>query len=123
MCGTTPRRSPRLTNSSKGLDPVQAAVAAAASGTFGPTGRKPLVSADCSYLKTFLIMLYSHLCVALLCINVIFDLVIYGLPAYFLLLPFSKRAFRKYMTALTNYTTPIVFNLPMILSGTKVRMV
>jgi hypothetical protein len=84
-------------------------------------GRKPLVGDNVGFVKTFLIMAYSHLCVTLLCINVIFDLVVYGVPAYVFILPFSKSLFRTYMTHLINYTTPIVFNLPMILSGTKLH--
>ena len=98
-----------------------AGAAAAKGGTFGSMGRKPLVGENVGYVKTALVMAYSHLCVTLLCVNVIFDLVIYGLPAYIFLLPLSKSLFRRYMTALINYTTPIVFNLPMILSGTTLH--
>jgi len=121
MCSTTttPRRSPRLAKTAPTSNVAQ--IHAAAKGTYGPTGRRPLVSEDCGYLRTFLVMVYSHLCVGMLCINVIFDLVVYGLPAYLFLYPFHKGLFRRYMTALTNYTTPIVFNLPMILSGTKLH--
>ncbi|GMH58140.1 hypothetical protein TL16_g02547 [Triparma laevis f. inornata] len=130
------RRSPRLakkeqstpTTSKSRPNPPQshsvasaAGAAAAKGGTFDSTGRKPLVGENVGFVKTALVMTYSHLCVTLLCVNVIFDLVIYGLPAYIFLLPLSKSLFRKYMTGLINYTTPIVFNLPMILSGTKLH--
>jgi hypothetical protein len=53
----------------------------------------------------------------MLVINVLFDLLVYGIPGYVLQLV-SPSVFRSYMTALINYTTPIVFNQPMILSGT-----
>jgi len=53
----------------------------------------------------------------MLVINVLFDLLVYGIPGYILQLV-SKSVFRQYMAGLINYTTPIVFNLPMILSGT-----
>jgi len=82
--------------------------------------RKPLVE-GAGVVKTFLTMLFAHLGVCLLCINVLFDLFILGIPAY--LISFvSMKYFRAYMTALINFTTPIVFNLPMNWSGTKVYM-
>lgn len=94
-----------------------AALLALDNASLGPL-RKPLVGAGSGLIKTVLVMAYSHAALCALCVNVAFDLIIYGLPAYVLLLPFSKRIFRLYMGGLINYTTPIVFNLPMILSGT-----
>ncbi|GMH70283.1 hypothetical protein TrRE_jg10717 [Triparma retinervis] len=83
-----------------------------------PMERKPLVAAGAGFVKTVLVMAFSHASLCALCVNVAFDLILWGLPAYILLLPLSKRTFRRYMGGLINYTTPIVFNLPMVLSGT-----
>ena len=57
--------------------------------------RKPLVE-GAGVVKTFLTMLLAHLGVCLLCINVLFDLFILGIPAY--LISFvSMKYFRKYI--------------------------
>ena len=67
-------------------------------------------------------MLYSHLSVTILCINVTFDLVLLGLPIYALhavgLLP--MKLYLAATTLIINWTTPIVFAMPLVLSGSKV---
>ena len=110
-----------LRSSTKLKSEMVANGAAVSSSSYKQYARRPLVSSSCGYVKTFFVMLYSHLCVTMLCINVAFDLFVLGLPAYLVLYPVSKSLFRKYMTALINYTTPIVVNLPMILSGSTLH--
>ncbi len=89
--------------------------------------RRPMVyvssTKEAGYLQTIAVMIFAHFCVTALCLNVAFDLFVLGLPGYALLLipKYGLRMFRSYMTMLTNYTTPIVFNLPMIISGTKLH--
>jgi 1-acyl-sn-glycerol-3-phosphate acyltransferase len=80
--------------------------------------RKPLVP-NTGPIATILIMSFSHFCVTLLCLNVLFDLFILGIPGYALSI-FSPKLFRRYMTSLINWTTPIVFAAPMLWSGTGV---
>ena len=66
------------------------------------------------------VMIYSHFSVALLCLNVLFDLVVFGLPTFLLyaigLLP--STLYLKMTTMIINYTTPIVMFMPMMFSGT-----
>jgi len=72
-------------------------------------------------VKTLLVMIYCHFSVTLLCLNVALDLVVFGLPVYILyaigLLP--QTLYLKITTAIINFTTPIVFFMPMVCSGTK----
>ena len=72
--------------------------------------------------KDVLVMLYSHFSVALLCLNVMFDLLVFGLPVFLLnaigLLP--NKACLAITTRILNWTTPTVFTMPMLLSGSTV---
>jgi len=81
--------------------------------------RKPLV-ANAGVVKTVLVMLFSHLSIGLLCVNVMFDLFVLGAPAYLVKWFASTSLFRNYMTVLIDWTTPIVFNLPFCWSGTTI---
>ena len=71
-------------------------------------------------LKTLVVMTFCHFSVALLCLNVLFDLVVFGLPTFILyaigLLP--STLYLKMTTMIINYTTPIVMFMPMMFSGT-----
>ncbi|EJK77217.1 hypothetical protein THAOC_00965, partial [Thalassiosira oceanica] len=64
---------------------------------------------------------YSHLCIALLCLNVTFDLLVFGMPIFILrtcrVIP--NKVFLSLTTALINWTTPCVL-MPLVLSGTRV---
>jgi len=72
--------------------------------------------------KTILVMMYCHLSVALLCMNVMFDLFFCGVPLYLLhhigMTP--SRIHCALTSMLINWTTPIVYGIPMVLSGTRV---
>lgn len=72
--------------------------------------------------KTALVMLYSHFAVALLCLNVGFDLFLFGLPVYLLhsIGLLSNKLYLAITTKIINFTTPIVFTMPMVLSGSKI---
>ena len=87
-----------------------------------PSGRRCLIEgAGYGPWKTFFVMLYSHFAVALLCLNVGFDLLFFGVPVYLLhiigLLPNSL--YLKITSFIMNWTTPIVFAMPMVFSGSK----
>eukprot|EP00518_Triparma_eleuthera_P005762 CAMPEP_0182464438 /NCGR_PEP_ID=MMETSP1319-20130603/8646_1 /TAXON_ID=172717 /ORGANISM="Bolidomonas pacifica, Strain RCC208" /LENGTH=437 /DNA_ID=CAMNT_0024664081 /DNA_START=83 /DNA_END=1396 /DNA_ORIENTATION=- len=82
--------------------------------------RRPLVP-NAGIVKSIFVMAFCHLGVCMLCVNVLFDLFVLGIPAYTIAI-FSTKLFRAYTTWLINFTTPIVFNLPMGWSGTKVYM-
>jgi 1-acyl-sn-glycerol-3-phosphate acyltransferase len=73
-------------------------------------------------VKTVSIMIYCHLAVAILCLNVMFDLVFLGLPVFLLhkarILP--KKLYLSITTTIINWTTPIVFFMPLVFSGSKV---
>jgi len=86
-----------------------------------PWRGRPLVE-GASTMKTFFLMIYCHFSIALLCMNVLFDLVIFGLPAWLLYTIglFSNRLYLKVTTWIINFTTPVVFFQPMMLSGTKI---
>ena len=72
-------------------------------------------------VKTLIVMVYCHLSVTLLCLNVMFDLVVFGAPVYLFhiigLLPY--KIYLAITSSIINWTTPIVFTMPMVLSGTK----
>lgn len=72
-------------------------------------------------LKSIAVMMYCHFSVALLCLNVAFDLFVFGVPAFILrklgLLP--DKLYLKITTAIINWTTPTVFFMPMVVSGSK----
>ena len=72
-------------------------------------------------IRTVAVMLYCHFCVALLCLNVMFDLFFLGAPVFLLhkirLLP--TKLYLSVTTFIISWTTPIVFTMPMIFSGTK----
>ena len=73
-------------------------------------------------IKTIFVMIYCHLSVALLCLNVMFDLLFLGTPVFLLhkmhILP--KRLYLAITTAVIHWTTPIVFFMPLVFSGSKV---
>jgi len=68
------------------------------------------------------VMMYCHLSVATLCMNVMFDLFFCGVPVYLLHLVgmTSSRIHCALTSMLIDWTTPIVYGIPMVLSGTKV---
>eukprot|EP00986_Skeletonema_menzelii_P011377 scaffold5835_cov144-Skeletonema_menzelii.AAC.7 len=72
-------------------------------------------------LKSLAVSAYCHFAISLLCFNVLFDLVLFGVPLFMLykmrLLPSS--IFLRLTTFLIHFTTPIVLAMPMVLSGTK----
>jgi hypothetical protein len=73
-------------------------------------------------LKLLCVMIYCHLSVALLCGNVMFDLIFLGVPIFLLhkirILP--SKMYLAITTAIINWTTPIVFFMPMIFTGSKI---
>jgi 1-acyl-sn-glycerol-3-phosphate acyltransferase len=73
-------------------------------------------------LKSIAVMAYCHFSVSLLCLNVLFDLTMFGFPLYLLhimrILPYAL--FLRLTTLLIEWTTPIVFAMPLVFSGTKV---
>ena len=73
-------------------------------------------------LKSIAVMAYCHFSVSLLCLNVLFDLTMFGFPLYMLhimrILPYAL--FLRLTTLLIEWTTPIVFAMPLVFSGTKV---
>ena len=73
-------------------------------------------------LKIMSVMIYCHFSVALLCLNVMFDLLLLGLPVFVLhkirVLP--SNLFLFITTSIINWTTPIVFTMPIVLSGTRI---
>lgn len=62
--------------------------------------------------------------VTFLCVNVMIDLSLCGIPLF--LLHFTKllssKKFYKLTTIVIDWTTPIVYGIPMVLSGTKVHI-
>ena len=81
--------------------------------------RKPL---DFRLLNSMSVILFCHFSVALLCVNVMYDLFFFGFPLHILnsigLIP--TRINHKIATFIINWTTPTVYGIPMVLSGTKV---
>jgi hypothetical protein len=86
-----------------------------------PTNKRELVP-GAGLFATIAVMLFSHCSVAMLCLNVLFDLFFFGLPVFLLhkmkILP--TRMYLALTTAIINWTTPIVYGIPMVLSGSKV---
>mmetsp|Transcript_12288 Transcript_12288/g.14297 ORF Transcript_12288/g.14297 Transcript_12288/m.14297 type:complete len:442 (-) Transcript_12288:77-1402(-) len=86
-----------------------------------PMERKPLIE-DAGLFQTIVVMVFCHISVTFLCINVIFDLFIFGLPVLLLhsisILPSSL--YYNLTSKIINWTTPIVYGIPMIFSGTTV---
>lgn len=84
--------------------------------------KRYLVGRDASIFKTVGVMIYCHFSVALLCLNVLFDLFFLGTPVYLLhkikVLPMNL--YLGITTAIINWTTPIVFFMPLVFSGSKV---
>ena len=84
--------------------------------------KRHLVGKDASIFKTIGVMIYCHLTVALLCLNVLFDLFFLGMPVFLLhkikILP--MKLYLAMTTAIINWTTPIVFFMPLVFSGSKV---
>ena len=78
----------------------------------------------CGSLQTVVVMIYCHFSVALLCINVLFDLFVFGIPAYVLnKLHILPNSIFFYITSLIiNWTTPIVIGMPMVLSGSNIYL-
>lgn len=72
-------------------------------------------------LKTLALMIYCHFSIALLCLNVAFDLIIFGIPVFFLhkIGILSDKKYLTITTAIINWTTPIVFFMPMVVSGSN----
>lgn len=86
-----------------------------------PKQRRKLVE-DAGILKTVGVMMFCHFSVMLLCINVMFDLVAYGLPLL-ILRKFgiiSSKMFYRWTSCVINWTTPIVYGIPMVFSGTRI---
>ena len=85
------------------------------------TTRKPLVE-NAGFFKTIAVMAFCHASVALLCINVMFDLFAYGVPLFLLqhLGIISSELFYRLTSMVINWTTPIVYGIPMVFSGTRI---
>ena len=85
------------------------------------TCRKPLVVGSGLY-QTFVLMIFCHFTVTLLCVNVLLDLVFFGIPIFSLwkLKIIPSKTFYSLTSKLINWTTPIVFGLPMVLSRSKI---
>lgn len=83
--------------------------------------RKLLVE-DAGICKTITIMIFCHFSVTILCINVLFDLVVFGVPLYILwkLKIIKLKSFHNLTTLLIHWTTPIVFGFPLVLSGSRI---
>mmetsp|Transcript_28313 Transcript_28313/g.44035 ORF Transcript_28313/g.44035 Transcript_28313/m.44035 type:complete len:437 (-) Transcript_28313:112-1422(-) len=66
--------------------------------------------------------IFCHLSLTLLCLNVCFDLCFLWVPVYFLfkLNILSESLYQQYTTLIINWTTPIVFAMPMVFSGSRV---
>lgn len=71
---------------------------------------------------TLISEIYCHLSLTLLCLNVCFDLFFIWAPVFFLLElnVFSESSYQQCTTAIINWTTPIVFAMPMVFSGSRV---
>ena len=84
------------------------------------TVRRPLVE-GAGPLKTLLVMIYCHFSVSLLCLNVMFDLLLFGAPVFLLhkIGLLSNKAYLAVTTSIINWTSPIVFAMPMVFSGSK----
>jgi hypothetical protein len=56
--------------------------------------------------------------------NVMFDLMVFGIPLFLMHVigVVNTKAFYKLSSALINWTTPIVYGMPMVLSGTKIHI-
>lgn len=82
--------------------------------------RKPLVD-GAGLFKTIIVMLLCHASVTFLCVNVMFDLFIFGVPLYLLhaIGILHSSTFYKLTSMIINWTTPIVYGAPMVFSGTK----
>jgi len=78
MCKIT-ATPPNLTAAQEKLSNARAK-AAAEEVASGERACKPLVGEGIGVAKTIFVMAYSHACLCALCVNVLFDLVIYGLP-------------------------------------------
>ena len=87
-----------------------------------PTAPRQLVGGGAGVFKTIAVMIYCHLSIALLCLNVMFDLLFLGTPVFLLrktkILP--TKLYLAITTAIINWTTPIVFFMPLVFSGSKV---
>lgn len=83
--------------------------------------RKTLVE-NAGLFKTIAVMTVCHLSVSLLCLHVMFDLVLYGVPLFLIhsLGIISNDTFYSLTSKVINWTSPIVFGFPMVFSGTKV---
>lgn len=83
--------------------------------------RKSLVQ-DAGLIETIFVMCFCHLSVTFLCMNVLFDLLIFGMPLFLLNATgiLNSKLFHSLTTSVINWTTPIVYGIPMVLSGTKV---
>jgi 1-acyl-sn-glycerol-3-phosphate acyltransferase len=84
--------------------------------------KKRQLVGDAGILKTVSIMIYCHFAVALLCLNVMFDLLFLGLPVFLLRKAgiLSNKLYLSITTIIINWTTPIVFFMPLVFSGSKV---
>jgi len=73
-------------------------------------------------MHTALVMSYCNLSITILCLNVVFDLFIIGFPLYCLKKchVISKEQYVRYMTSLVHWTTPIVYSMPLIFSGSRI---
>jgi len=74
------------------------------------------------WIRSIFVILWCHFSVSLLCFNVLFDLVFFGIPFHFFrwIGAFSEEKFACYINKLINWTTPIVLSTPMVFSGTNI---
>lgn len=77
---------------------------------------------DSSIIEIVAVNIYCHISVALLCLNVMFDLLFLGIPVFLLhkmrILP--NRLYLSITSVIINWTTPIVFFMPLVFSGSRV---
>ena len=72
-----------------------------------------------SHLKAVCLELWGHFCLALLCVNVAYDLFIFAPLLWIFVRPLSKTVFHRLMTALINWTTYIVIGPPFAWCGMR----
>lgn len=82
--------------------------------------RKSLVE-NAGLFKSIIVMIVCHAMVSVLCITVLYDLSFFGIPLFLFkrIGIISDNMYFKMTSAVTNWTTPIVFGFPMVYSGTR----
>lgn len=73
-------------------------------------------------IQMIVIMTYCHFSVTLLCIHVMFDMFVVGAPLLTLTMLglISQEQYSQHMTTLIHWTTPIVYAMPLVFSGSQI---